>query len=233
MMPNGDGVDAVILAGDIDLGRNGLEWILGYFGTVPVVYVLGNHEFYGQTIPKLAHQLRDEAEGTNVHLLENGRVDIGEVTFLGATLWTDFALNGDAVIGGLHAESGMNDFRKIRTLPGYRRLRASYVARLHARSVAWLRAELPGLQGRKLVVVTHHAPSRRSIPDCYQTDPLNPAFASNAEELVASSGARLWVHGHIHRHADYMLADTRVLANPRGYPGEEVDGFDPNLVVEV
>src|SRR5207245_1750395 len=103
--------DVVVLAGDVEVGHNGLNWIRAAIPQTPVIYVLGNHEFYGQTLPELTDELRQKANGTNVHVLENSRVDLGEVTFLGATLWTDFALNGDPVVGGLVAEQGMNDFR--------------------------------------------------------------------------------------------------------------------------
>ncbi len=67
----------------------------------------------------------------------------------------------------------------------------------------------------------------------YSADPMSPAFASNLDSLVAASRAPLWVHGHIHWVADYRLGATRVLANPRGYPKERVQAFDPALVVEV
>ena len=98
--------DVVVLAGDVHTGRNGLKWIRSAIPETPVIYVLGNHEFYGQTLPKLTDELQVEAEGANVHVLENDRIEIAGVTFLGATLWTDFAVNGDPVIGGLVAEQG-------------------------------------------------------------------------------------------------------------------------------
>lgn len=224
--------DAVVLAGDVGVGHNGLKWIRAWIPSTPVVYVLGNHEYYGETMPKLVEELRAAANGTNVHILENSRVDFGDVTILGATLWTDFALNGDPVVGGLTAEQGMNDFRHIRTLPGYRKLRASYLRRVHADSVRWLKTEAAACRGRKLVVVTHCPPSARSISPIYAGDPLNAAFVSNLDSLVAEFGALLWVHGHTHVSADYTIGGTRVLGNPRGYPGE-ASAFKPELVVEV
>lgn len=114
--------DAVILAGDIHTGRNGLKWALQTFPDRPVIYVLGNHEFYGQKLQKLVQELRDEANGTNVHLLENDSFRIGEVVVLGTTLWTDFALNGTPVVAEVAAQLGMNDYKRIRTLPQYSRL---------------------------------------------------------------------------------------------------------------
>jgi Icc-related predicted phosphoesterase len=62
---------------------------------------------------------------------------------------------------------------------------------------------------------------------------VNPAFASDMSRFIVESEAQLWVHGHIHYCRDYTLGKTRVLANPRGYPTESRQGFDPGLIVEV
>lgn len=131
------------------------------------------------------------------------------------------------------AQTGMNDYRRIRTLPYYKRLRPSDTRQLHAQSRKWLEDELLGLRGRKVVVVTHHAPSPESIPAAFEGDAFNPAFASDMRRFIPETGAKLWVHGHLHSPSDYMVGDTRVLANPRGYPTESRHGFNPGLVVEV
>lgn len=39
-------VDVIVLAGDIGVGFNGLEWIEQQCVEKPVIYVPGNHEFY-------------------------------------------------------------------------------------------------------------------------------------------------------------------------------------------
>jgi len=225
--------DAVILAGDVSTGRNGLKWALKSFPDRPVVYVLGNHEFYGQKLQKLLAELKEMARGTNVYLLEDESCTVGEVTFLGATLWTDFALNGDPVFSEVVAQTGMNDYRRIRTLPNYRRLKPSDTRQLHAQSRKWLENELLGLKGRKVVIVTHHAPSPDSIPAAFEGDAFNPSFASDMRRFITETGAKLWIHGHLHSPSDYMVGNTRILANPRGYPTESRLGFDPRLTVEI
>ena len=78
--------DVIVLAGDIHTGKNGIKWILKTIPDRPVIYSLGNHEFYGQKIPKLIDEIKEVAQGTNVHVLENESVEIGNVVFLGATL---------------------------------------------------------------------------------------------------------------------------------------------------
>jgi hypothetical protein len=225
--------EAVILAGDVSTGRNGLKWALKSFPDRPVIYVLGNHEFFGQKLQKLIKELQELADGTNIHLLENGSCCIGDVVFLGATLWTDFALNGNPVVSEVIAQTSMNDYRRIRTLPRYSRLKPADTRRLHVESRRWLEDQAFAHKGRKVVVVTHHAPSRESIPPAFAGDPCNPAFASDMSRFIVESEAQLWVHGHIHCCRDYTLGKTRVLANPRGYPMESRQGCDPGLIVEV
>jgi Icc-related predicted phosphoesterase len=225
--------DAVILAGDVSTGGNGLKWAMKNFPERAVIYVLGNHEFYGQKLQKLIAELKEMARSTNVHLLENESCTVCDVTFLGATLWTDFALNGNPFVSEAVAQTGMNDYRRIRTLPNYKRLRPSDTRQLHAQSRKWLEEELLGQKDGKVVVVTHHAPSPESIPAAFEGDAFNPAFASDMRRFIAQAGAKLWVHGHLHSPSDYIVVATRVLANPRGYPTESRRGFDPGLVVEV
>src|SRR5690606_11482113 len=87
--------DAVILAGDIHLGSQAMDWIVQQFGKRPVLYVPGNHEFYrGEHASVLRNLRAAAAKHGNIHILDQDSVVLGEVEFLGATLWTDFALYG-------------------------------------------------------------------------------------------------------------------------------------------
>jgi Icc-related predicted phosphoesterase len=224
--------DVTVLAGDIGVGLAGLEWIVQHWTERPVIYVPGNHEFYGQTLQKLIRELMANAAGTKVHVLDDKMVTLDGVTFVGATLWTDLALYDDPTLSAIAVQVGMADYYQIRTEPGNSRLRPADTQRLHAASRAWLENQCSQRRSEKLVIVTHHAPSARSIHTEYLGDPLSPAFASNLDDVVEASRASLWIHGHIHQRVDYRIGATRVVSNPRGYPGEEV-GFDPSFVLEV
>jgi predicted phosphodiesterase len=225
--------DVVVLAGDTHPGTRGLAWAREAFPTQPVIYVCGNHEFYGQSIPKHQNRLRDLARGTNVHLLDNESLSIAGVRFLGCTLWTDFALFGDPRIAGYEATQRMTDFRRIRLDPRYQRLRSVDACALHHQSRRWLQAELSAQVAGPTVVVTHHAPSPRSLPDENREQLLSAAYASDLDEFVATSRASIWIHGHMHEACTYRLGATRVVCNPRGYPDEVNHGFDAGLLVEV
>jgi Icc-related predicted phosphoesterase len=225
--------DVTVFAGDVHTGTNGLKWILQTYRDKPVVYVLGNHEFYGQKIQKLVAKLKELAAGSTVHVLDNDRVEIGGVVFLGTTLWTDFCLYGDPVKAERLARWGMNDFQKIRIMPTFRRFLPKNAREFHAHSLEWMRREASATQDKGVVVVSHHAPSPKSIPASRQDDPLNVAYASNLEPFIADIGPALWIHGHIHHRAEYMVGRTRVISNPRGHKSEPDSGFDPFFVAEV
>lgn len=225
--------DVVVIAGDVHPGFLGLKWIQETFPSTPVLYVLGNHEFYGKDIPKLTVELKERARGSNIHVLENDRVEIGGVTFLGATLWADFALHGDVMAGQAEAAFQMTDYRRIRVSPAYSKFKPKDSRRLHLESVAWLEKEIQACAGNRPVIITHHAPSPRSLKPGTHHLPIASAYASNLESLIAASNAKLWVHGHIHHSSDYQVGSTRVVANTRGYPDEADSGFNPALIIEV
>lgn len=73
------------------------------------------------------------------------------------------------------------------------------------------------------IVVGHHSPSERSVAERFKNETLmNGGFRSNLEEFVLNHPQiKLWFHGHMHNNSDYMIGDTRVVCNPRGYIGHE------------
>jgi len=229
--------DVVVLAGDIDRGTLGLSWATRRFCESDVVYVPGNHEYYSEALPAHAFKLRREAKllGARLHLLDRASVILAGVRFVGATLWTDFALGGDIRTAIATASQEMNDYRAIRVSPSYRRLRPLDTKSYHLRDRHWLRdAFLESTKGLKTVVVTHHAPSAQSLAGGFASQPIDASYASGLDDLVKSSGAALWIHGHTHRSADYSIGSTRVICNPRGYPGiDEVADFRSDLVIEM
>ena len=225
--------DVVVIAGDLHVKRRGFAWIREHFRDVPVVYIAGNHEFYGSLLPDEVGWLRQEAAAAGVNYLENQAVEIGGTVFLGCTLWTDFRLLGDPGIAGPVAASLLNDYRQIRTAPQYRRLKGRETAASHAASRVWLQTSLKEFAGKPIVVVTHHAPSARSIHPDSAGELVSAAYASALGPLVETSGAALWIHGHTHHSVDYDIGQTRVVANQRGYPDQFGTGFIPDLVINI
>jgi predicted phosphodiesterase len=224
--------DLIVLAGDIDVGAKGLRWAEEAFQGTPVLYVAGNHEYYGHSIPKLTHDLGSLGAGPAVTFLEKAAATIDGVRFLGCTLWSDFTIGGDRALSMAACRESVSDFSRIRVSPSFRRLRPSDQASWHRASLFWLEEEIVKDPSRT-IVVTHHAPSLRSLNSRHRNSLISGAFASDLDTLVAASGVPLWIHGHTHYCVDYTIGRTRVINNGRGYPHEYVPGFDPALVVEV
>ncbi len=224
--------DVVILAGDIHVGTSAIPWIIKEIPDKPVIYVPGNHEYYGYIFPELTNELKRISKNTNIHLLENNQVEIGGITFIGSTLWTDFSLYQNPVLSKEFCCSGMLDYSRIYT-DSNRFLTTETVACQFDKSKKWLTEVLAKCNSAKTVVVTHNAPSEKSVPQKYKGDPLTPGFASDLEREIQLFQPALWVHGHMHTACDYKLTDTRVVCNPRGYPFETGNGFDNYLIIEL
>lgn len=229
--------DVVVLAGDVARPAAAAQWALGF--EKPVIYVPGNHEFYGSSVEATLAELQRLFAGSHVHLLDNRAVELQGVRFLGSTLWTDFRVGGDGPLQDAamaEAQKFMFDFSKIRigAPPSDRVLSPQDTTRIFDSSARWLDEELSRPFSGPTVVVTHHAPSPKSIHPRFAGSPLNAAFVSDAERLLQGRRARLWIHGHTHDSFDYEVDGTRVLCNPRGYARDgkiENARFDPLLTV--
>ena len=233
--------DVVVLAGDVAEGRSGIAWARKYFRDRPIVYVPGNHEYYGRDFDELRKGLRASALSHGVHLPDGDEVIVEGVRFLGATLWTDFELYGSdprRVEAAMRCcQEGITDFTVIRRWGSS--LRPHDTREIHQSQRDWLRRALIGSSALgegftgPTVVVTHHAPCARSIAPQFAGDPQNPAFSSDLTDLMGPA-VRLWVHGHMHNSSDYVEHGTRVVCNPRGYVPHGLNpDFDPMLIVEV
>lgn len=216
--------DLVVLAGDIVGGTGGIAWAASQFPGLSVVYVAGNHEFYGHEYPSLLQSLADAAACTeNVKFLENGSAEFSirgrALRVLGCTLWTDYDINGrDRADEAMRlAEDRMSDHRWIRH--GSTLFMPAHAREAHRQSIAWLSSELSAAFDGTTVVVTHHAPAAGSNHPKYD-DSLSPAFASNLGALVEETQPPLWIHGHTHYNVDYRIGGTRVVSRQWGYLGE-------------
>jgi len=225
--------DAVVLAGDIHQGTAGVKWAKQYCRDCPVIYVLGNHEFYNHSIPDLIKALKCEAKGSNVHVLENNAFIIDDFVFLGCSLWTNFRLWPDAREAMSVAEQDMSDFRLIQKQKGNGLFCARDSAKIHAASVRWLVRQMSRHDPARTIVVTHHAPSSQSIPPQNAGGALSAAFASDLDLLIQASRIPLWIHGHTHYNVDYKIGETRIYSNQRGYPYEKLRCFEPGKIIEI
>lgn len=224
--------DAVILAGDINTRTNGLLWARRQYPDQPIVYICGNHEYYGDKLPKLTHRMREDAAALDIHFLENDFITLGGLQIFGCTLWTDMALTGDPVASAKTAGEMMNDYARIRhSGRAWRKLRPADTMAEHRRSREALETFFAQSPGAPKMVMSHHAPSVRSLPERRYGTQLSPAYASRLDSLIETWQPLLWVHGHIHHSNDYTIGRTRILSNPRAYPDEPNPDYEPELIV--
>ena len=202
-----DGSDLCIVAGDFIVGRRSQEMFKELCDREPqVLYVPGNHEYYGcASMAAVDDALRMIEQGLpNLKMLRTGEVfEFAGVRFLGDTMWVPKTA---ALI------LSANQISDARLIPGV----LGEIGGRYQGFINWLAGELrPGD-----VVVTHHLPSEQSTPPRYRNSSTQPWFVAFGAESLFAKEPRAWIHGHSHDHCDYVLNKTRVLCNPVGYPGE-------------
>lgn len=201
-----------------------------------VVYVAGNHEFYHFRWFQTLDVLREEcARFPNIYFLEQDCKKIDDVTFIGGTLWTDMNRNDPLTMHAIR--DMMNDFRIIRNdKAGFTSLKPADTVVRHTKMVKYIETVIQGKFDEKFVVCGHHAPSKLSTHAQYKDELLmNGAYSSDLSDFIIDHPQiKLWTHGHTHHPFDYMIGETRIVCNPRGYEGYEPEsGWNPNIVLEI
>ena len=215
---NGSGdFDVLVVAGDLASAGVLVHSVhaLAVRTSKPIVYVVGNHEFYGSNWEQVTKDLRELSRiHRHLHLLNHESETIEGVRFLGTPLWFR---KSDAPTWQ------MNDFTAIERF-------ANWVYVENDLALRFLNEELSAED----VVVTHYLPAERSIHPVYKGSPLNAFFLCDVEELIRSRQPALWIHGHTHRSVRYRIGETEVVCNPFGYSmHEENREFDPFFTVEI
>ena len=198
------------------------------------VFVAGNHLIYNNSphsLQFLSAQYQKRYPLTaSLSFLQNEFKMMDDVVFVGGTLWTDYTLFGAAQkeMSMWLATRHLNDFyfgkynptgmaEKENTedlLP----LRPTHCAAMFADTITKIDEVCRHFSDKKIVVITHHAPSLESVPPKYQNSVLTPSYASDLENFIrAHPNIKLWCHGHVHLPSDYKIGQCRVICNPRGY----------------
>ena len=201
-----------------------------------VVYVAGNHEFYhGRWDASLDHLREECSKFLNVYFLERDMKVIDDVVFVGGTLWTD--MNKEDSLTMFNIRSMMNDYRIIKKdNDNWTNLKPADTVHRHRRTLDYIKLIVDENKDKKCVVVGHHSPSLLSAHAMYKDDTLmNGAYHSSLEEFIMDRPQiKLWTHGHTHHCFDYVIGETRVVCNPRGYEGHEPDsGWDVKMFIEI
>jgi len=225
----------LLLAGDIGVAKRMttikyfLEDMSERFENV--FYVMGNHEHYGSAFNETHLKIQESIDAmglTNVHFGTQFSVEIGEYNVIGASLWTD--MNKNNPMDRIIIREGMNDYAKTvyrtssPTQPReIRGMTVDDVLEQHYRDRDFIFNEIDVAikSNRKIVVMTHHAPSSMSIHPTFQGSALNSAFFTElSDQIMELDYEMVWCHGHVHNSFDYQLGKCRVICNPHGYGNE-------------
>lgn len=220
--------DVCVLAGDIASGRGNVRNVLNIFAKhySHVIYIAGNHEYYGSDLVTF-----DSLDNLpkNVHFLNPGFVHIcnkeGElVSFIGATLWTNFRNDPFAMIA---AKSMISDFRLIKGFS------PEIAATRYNRDLEFIQSAYENISNKK-VIVTHFLPAVECISPRFRGDNLlNNYFSNDLGDYIATLSNTTWMFGHTHDTMDFFINDTRMVCNPKGYPNEHYNNFDYTKVIDV
>lgn len=224
----------LVLAGDIGLASKPHTY-LDFFEQKAnrfrdVIYVMGNHEHYKGSFSTSYGRAKDILhEFVNVHVMEKESIVIDDTVFICATMWTDMN-NCNSLTMNL-AAGCMNDYNQVRhgttAEPWKVKLKPKDTVADHVNATHYIFKEIEKHKDKKVVVVSHHLPSYQSIPKQFKGDDLNGAYASELFEEIYKASPDIWIHGHTHASMDYMLHNTRIVCNPRGY--DTLGGNDLNF----
>ena len=212
-------VDVLVIAGDLGL-YNDLYPAFKFLSPLypHIVYVTGNHEYYGYSPDEIHKLLWDcQKDFKNLHWLNNSLVEIEGQRFLGGTGW--FRDHPD---NWKHANR-LSDFLVIKDF-------VPWVYEENTKFIKFLDDNL----NKGDIVVTHHLPTSKSTPDFFSNSELNRFFVVDLVDYIINREPSYWIHGHTHTSCSYIYYYTRVLANPFGYASQAENwDFKDDLILEI
>ncbi|MDC1299919.1 metallophosphoesterase family protein [bacterium] len=228
--------DVIVYAGDV--GEN-FSRVRDYFNSVrvctkvPIVYILGNMEYYGKVFHGCSAQYADWlSQIPDLHILDKTSVDINGVAFLGCTLWTDF---DDYRYLGKRSDAS-NDFARMRKLDRFCRITSMEMSDIileHSASKESLIREFKRHSGKDSVVLTHHCPSNLCVHEDNKDDPYLCLYCIEMSDIMIHYRPKVWVYGHTHKSCRKMVGSTYTVSNPYGYPSEGYSSYEEEFLIEV
>lgn len=234
------GCDVIVLAGDISVGSKTLEAVERINRAHPestIVWVAGNHEFYRCDVDSQINKFVEANMSCDrMHYLENSKVEIKGMTFLGCTLWTGFDGLGEADLPyAMRAtQEAISDFTLIQNGIAQAPFTPEDATERYWKSRAWLKRELSQLDATRTVVVTHFPPCREARNVYFEESLLSAYFQANCRDLIEKYQPAVWCYGHNHYSDGFRIGKTQVISNQLGYPGERFDTrYDPDKIIEL
>jgi len=246
---NHDIDSVVVLAGDIGIQNTACSLIVDLsIKFKHVFYLMGTHEYLGGTIPltiptiwesitKISND-RDIPTPINVTITQCGSIIIDDIKIIGATLWTNSGKYNP--FAHLPEEDDRN-YRTIVNSKGVKLAVPFEILHTFKHDIAFLNMEICKAELLKIpvVIVTHYPPFLKSIE--LSTKTITPIewyeYVDYTKQLIDHPTVELIIHGHIHESLDYMIGNTRIICNPKGYTSDPIiienKSFDPTLTIEI
>jgi Icc-related predicted phosphoesterase len=193
-----------------------------------VLYTPGNNEYYTPkdkssfinplSFEELNNRLYElESKLDNLIIMNNSSVQIDNVCFIGATLWSDVKTYIPKFIVRIHD------------------MTANKYSELYKNDLKYIDDMLSFCKKQKLipVVITHHVPSYSLLPESRKDYKYASLYASHLDDYIEKSNAKIWISGHIHRNYNLLFGKTRVLSNQLGKPSDFVRGYSKTFVVSI
>lgn len=244
--PLPDNADVVVLGGDIHIGAALIDFVNRIAAALPechLVVVAGNHEFYRQYRKKTLTLYRQAfIDNHRIHFLENDYVDINDVRFIGATLWTGFPLFDDRFTKDevmAYAKDTVSDFDFIADDSDSGNIKAftpEVAEKLFLESKSAIDTMLEQSDARRTIVITHFPPLQALRNPRFEIEKMTSYFTADCSEIVRKHRPAYWFYGHNHWSASADIDGTTFISNQLGYPNElwKTGGvFDRNLNISL
>ena len=196
-----------------------------------IIWIMGNHCYYHNSFIHTKKNLIDRFKEnclTNFVVLEKETLEIDDTIFFGATMWTTFNNNNPIVM--MQCQNGMNDYSMIHTAKLAYGEKVYLIPEDTSKQCRLTKVKIQEFidlkTDKKKVLVTHMAPSLMSVPENFRHNLIHYAYYEELSEMLVDSDVEIAVHGHLHHQVKYLIGNTLVVSNPRGYFGQDIQAYD-------
>jgi len=191
-----------------------------------VLVITGNHEYYNNKcidmkcinggIQQICSQFK------NVHFLNNSVFDIGDVRFIGSTLWTHMPEAEKYKVASLYS-----DYQYIYCEERIH-LHPDYTTKMHKDAIAFIDTAVNegAKMGKKNVVLTHHTPSFKFSDPKFADHLYRFGLATELSQRLDGQYIKYWASGHTHVNCtDMPVNGTTLICNQFGRRPESLKNF--------
>ena len=194
--------EILVLAGDIGHPSEPIfDKFIAYCASLfkHVLFISGNHEYYSKTMRETEKCIEQIVNNySNVIYLNNKTFEYEGIVFVGTTLWSQLPETES-----MYKLFAVNDFKKIHEYS----MEANNL--LFKKNLEFLQNNID----KQCIVITHHAPSYKCIPEKYEGDVLNCCYASHLDYLFTNKNIIGWIYGHTHHNYSYYSDDFFLYSN--------------------